>query len=41
MQPFDLISPTGVAEAIELGAAPGAAYLAGARTWSTSCVPVG
>jgi xanthine dehydrogenase YagS FAD-binding subunit len=29
MQPFDLVTPAGVAEAIELGAAPGAVYLAG------------
>ncbi len=29
MQPFELVTPAGVAEAIELGAAPGAVYLAG------------
>jgi xanthine dehydrogenase YagS FAD-binding subunit len=29
MQPFDLVTPTGAAEAIELGTAPGAVYLAG------------
>ncbi len=29
MQPFELLSPAGVAEAVELGAAPGAVYLAG------------
>jgi xanthine dehydrogenase YagS FAD-binding subunit len=32
MQPFELLAPTGVAEAIELGSIPGAMYLAGGTT---------
>jgi len=39
MQPFELVTPAGVAEAIELGAAPGVVYLAGAPMWWISCGP--